>query len=180
MDISYGGENGFNQAIELSADCLANVKFVQEKKLIGGCSAISWLYTSDHLLSGRFFDEISQDSGKVCFGVDDTLKSLEMGAVETLICWENLDIQRYLLRNPTTGEEKIIYLRGNQQADKGNFTDKEVIVTLRSSHLLLGHTIPEYMCPLNGRKVGCSGNSSSTRSLSFCTGPYVLDGYEPT
>ena len=29
-----GGENGFNQAIELSADTLANVKFVQEKRLI--------------------------------------------------------------------------------------------------------------------------------------------------
>jgi hypothetical protein len=25
--------------------------------------------------------------------VEDTLKALEMGAVETLICWENLDIQ---------------------------------------------------------------------------------------
>lgn len=35
MDISYGGENGFNQAIELSAEVLSNVKFIQEKKLIG-------------------------------------------------------------------------------------------------------------------------------------------------
>lgn len=35
VDIAYGGENGFNQAIELSADALANVKFVQEKRLIG-------------------------------------------------------------------------------------------------------------------------------------------------
>ena len=42
---------------------------------------------------GKYFDEISQDTGKYCFGVDDTLKALEMGAVETLICWENLDIQ---------------------------------------------------------------------------------------
>ena len=64
------------QAIELAAESLANVKFIQEKKLIG-----------------KYFDEISQDTGKYCFGVDDTLKALEMGAVETLICWENLDIQ---------------------------------------------------------------------------------------
>lgn len=42
-----GGENGFNQAIELSAEMLSNVKFVQEKRLIG-----------------RFFEEISQDSGE--------------------------------------------------------------------------------------------------------------------
>lgn len=41
--MSYGGENGFNQAIELAAESLQNVKFIQEKKLIG-----------------RYFDEISQ------------------------------------------------------------------------------------------------------------------------
>jgi peptide chain release factor subunit 1 len=35
VDVSYGGENGFNQAIELAADALDNVKFIQEKKLIG-------------------------------------------------------------------------------------------------------------------------------------------------
>lgn len=32
VDVSYGGENGFNQAIELSLDTLQDVKFVQEKK----------------------------------------------------------------------------------------------------------------------------------------------------
>ncbi|KAL4705395.1 hypothetical protein ACJJTC_002418 [Scirpophaga incertulas] len=77
VDVSYGGENGFNQAIELAAESLQNVKFIQEKKLIG-----------------RYFEEISQDTGKYCFGVDDTLRALELGAVETLICWENLDIRR--------------------------------------------------------------------------------------
>ena len=29
VDVSYGGENGFNQAIELSSETLTNVKFVQ-------------------------------------------------------------------------------------------------------------------------------------------------------
>uniref|UniRef100_H2YID6 Eukaryotic peptide chain release factor subunit 1 n=1 Tax=Ciona savignyi TaxID=51511 RepID=H2YID6_CIOSA len=85
VDVSYGGENGFNQAIELSTEVLSNVKFIQEKKLIG-----------------RYFDEISQDTGKFCFGVDDTLKALEMGAVETLIVWENLDTMRYVLKNHST------------------------------------------------------------------------------
>ncbi len=46
VDVSYGGENGFNQAIELAADSLSNVKFVKEKKLLA-----------------RYFGEISQDSG---------------------------------------------------------------------------------------------------------------------
>jgi len=113
VDVSYGGENGFNQAIELAAESLANVKFIQEKKLIN-----------------RYFDQISQDTGRYCFGVDDTLKALEMGAVETLICWENLDIQRYVLRNHGSGEEKILHLNSEQEKDKTHFTDKETGVEL--------------------------------------------------
>merc|ERR1712241_653673 len=113
VDVSYGGENGFNQAIELAAESLANVKFIQEKKLIG-----------------KYFDEISQDTGKYCFGVDDTLKALEMGAVETLICWENLDIQRYVLKNHASGEEKILHLTSEQEKDKTHFTDKDTGVEL--------------------------------------------------
>ncbi|VDD93755.1 unnamed protein product [Enterobius vermicularis] len=101
VDVSYGGENGFNQAIELAADALANVKFIQEKKLIQG-----------------YFDEISQDTGKYVFGVNDTLQALEMGAVETLICWENLDITRYKLK-----KEKIVHLRPDQEKNKSHFTD---------------------------------------------------------
>ncbi|TNY22954.1 eukaryotic peptide chain release factor subunit 1 [Rhodotorula diobovata] len=93
VDVSYGGENGFNQAIELAAESLSNVKFVQEKKLIQ-----------------RYFDEISHDTGKYCFGVDDTLRGLEMGAVETLIVWENLDVTRHVLRD-SQGAEHVVYVR---------------------------------------------------------------------
>lgn len=106
VDVSYGGENGFNQAIELAAESLSNVKFVQEKKLIQ-----------------HYFDEISQDTGKYCFGVEDTLKGLEMGAVETLIVWENLDITRYILRN-AAGEEVIIHVAKDQEKDREKFMDK--------------------------------------------------------
>ena len=52
--------------------------------------------------SGKYFDEISQDSGRYCFGVQETLKALEMGAVEILIVWENLEVIRYVLKNNTT------------------------------------------------------------------------------
>jgi peptide chain release factor subunit 1 len=57
VDVSYGGESGFNQAIELSSEALGNVKLVQEKRLLQ-----------------KYFDEISQDTGKYCFMIDDTLK----------------------------------------------------------------------------------------------------------
>ena len=54
------------------------------------------------VILGKYFDEISQDTGKYCFGVDDTLKALEMGAVEILIVWENSDVMRYVLKNHQT------------------------------------------------------------------------------
>ncbi|KZT24085.1 peptide chain release factor eRF/aRF subunit 1 [Neolentinus lepideus HHB14362 ss-1] len=106
VDVSYGGENGFNQAIDLAGEALANVKFVQEKKLIQ-----------------RYFDEISQDTGKYCYGVDDTLKALELGAVETLIVYENLDITRYVLRN-AAGDVIVVHLNKEQEKDREKFTDK--------------------------------------------------------
>jgi len=107
VDVSYGAENGFNQAIELAADCLQNVKFIQEKKLIS-----------------KYFDEIAKDTGQYCFGVDDTLKALESGAVEVLIVWENLDISRFVLKCPT-GEKKILFLKPEQAKDKSHFMNKE-------------------------------------------------------
>lgn len=108
VDVSYGGENGFNQAIELSADALANVKFVQEKRLVS-----------------KLFDEISQDSGKYVSGVKDTLNCLDMGAVETLIVWENLDIQRIEVRNSSTSEESVLHLTPEQETQDEFFRDKE-------------------------------------------------------
>lgn len=113
VDISYGGEHGLNQAIDLSADALSGVKYIQEKKLIQ-----------------RYFDEISQDSGRYCFGVDDTLRALEMGAVETLIVWENLSINRYVLKAPASDEMKILHLRPDQERDRKHFIDSETGVEL--------------------------------------------------
>jgi len=71
----------------------------------------------------RNFDEISQDSGKYCYGIADTLKALELGAVETLIVWENLDITRFILRN-AAGEEIIAHVNKEQEKDREKFVDK--------------------------------------------------------
>lgn len=107
VDVSYGGENGFNQAIELSAETLGNVKFIQEKKLIG-----------------KYFEEISQDTGKVCYGIDDTLKALELGAVETLIIFENLEITRWILKD-SEGAEVILHTTKQQETgNREKFLDK--------------------------------------------------------
>lgn len=105
VDVSYGGENGFNQAIELAAETLANVKFVQEKKLLN-----------------QYFDEISQDTGKFCYGIEDTLKALDLGACETVIVYENLNTVRYILKD---SEDNQVVVNANPELpDKSYMLDK--------------------------------------------------------
>ena len=44
------------------------------------------------------------------FGVADTLQCLEMGAVETLVVWEDLQVYRYTLMNSTSGESVLYFV----------------------------------------------------------------------
>ena len=73
VDTNYGGDCGLNEAIELCSDMLKDVKFNKEKKVMK-----------------EFFHEVSTD-GKYVYGMKDTLKTLNMGCVETLIVYENLE-----------------------------------------------------------------------------------------
>lgn len=113
VDVSYGMDPGFNQAIELSQQFLQKVKLVQEKKLLQ-----------------KYFDEISQDTGKYCFMVQDTLQALEMSAVETLVVWENLAINRLTVKNSSTNEESILHLTPEQESNQSHFRDPATGVTL--------------------------------------------------
>ena len=135
VDVSYGGENGFNQAVELSGDTLGSVKLMKEKKLLQ-----------------RYMDEISQDTGKYCFMVDDTLKALDLGAVEDLIVYENLDINRFELRNQSTGETKVIHLNPDQESNDSFFHDSETGVELET---IEKEPLVEWMAN-NYKQFGCN------------------------
>ncbi|CAI0396295.1 unnamed protein product [Linum tenue] len=152
VDVSYGGENGFNQAIELSSEILSNVKFIQEKRLIG-----------------KYFEEISQDTGKYVFGVDDTLAALDMGAVEILIVWENLDVNRYELKNTATSEIVIKHFTKEQEMNESNFRDAATNVELEVQEKLplLEWFANEY------KRFGCTlefVTNKSQEGSQFCRG----------
>ena len=78
----------------------------------------------------KYFDEISQDTGKYCFMVQDTLQALEMSSVETIIVWENLLINRLTVKNTGTGEETVLHLSPDQEANDAHFHDPVTGVTL--------------------------------------------------
>lgn len=151
VDIAYGGENGFNQAIELAQEALTNVKFIREKKVIQG-----------------FFDEIAQDSGKYVFGVDETIKGMELGSVKTLIVWENLEYTRYVFKNPSSNEEKIRYLNKDQEKDTKNFVDEQTGSKLEFDSMPLLEWIAN-----NYKKFGCAiefVTNKSQEGAQFCKG----------
>jgi len=108
IDVAYGGENGLDQAIELSQEALTNVKFVREKTTIS-----------------KFFDEIAKDSGMVVYGINETMKAMDAGAVELLLCYENLDHKRVSLKNKETGIINIQYLSPNDANKTELYKDGE-------------------------------------------------------
>ncbi|XP_010482654.1 PREDICTED: eukaryotic peptide chain release factor subunit 1-1-like [Camelina sativa] len=97
VDVTIGGEGGFHIAIHQTSKVLAK----------------------DRRIIVKVFDEITEETGKYLYGLDDTLKALESKpcAVETLILWENLDINRYVMKNRETGETVIKHLN---KEDEGN------------------------------------------------------------
>merc|ERR1719436_330697 len=113
LDIAYGGENGFNQAIELSSQTLKNVKFLEEKKLVA-----------------KFLDEVAQDTGKYCFGIKDTMAALDMGVVDTLVVWEQLDLLRVHIKNPHTDAEQVLFLTEMESRSEKLYRDHDSGVEL--------------------------------------------------
>jgi len=141
VDVSYGFENGFNQAIELSAETLKDVKFVQEKKLIS-----------------KFFEEIAQDTNKYCFGIRDCLYALEGSAVHTLILFENLDLDRYEVT--LDGTTRVLYYTNEQARVANAFKDQ---ATGKDMEIQEKVQVVEWMAE-NYKKYGCALAFVSDRS----------------
>ena len=85
---------------------------------------------------------------------------LEMGAIEMLVVWENLEVNRHVLVNNQTGEEQIVYLTPEQERDDANFKDKETGAELESteSGSMLEWLANEY------KKFGCNLEFVTDRS----------------
>eukprot|EP01126_Amoeba_proteus_P035584 TRINITY_DN3592_c0_g1_i5.p1 TRINITY_DN3592_c0_g1~~TRINITY_DN3592_c0_g1_i5.p1 ORF type:complete len:447 (+),score=77.50 TRINITY_DN3592_c0_g1_i5:156-1496(+) len=134
VDTSYGFENGFNQAIDLSKETLKDVKLIQEKELIS-----------------HFFEEIALDSGKYCFGVRDCLYALDSGAVETLIVYENLEVTRVTLVS-LTGTEVLLHLTPEQESNPDSYKDPQTGLDMEVREKIpLGEWFAE-----NYKNFGCS------------------------
>lgn len=46
-----------------------------------------------------------------------------MSSVETIIVWENLSVNRLVVKNTSTGEEKVLHLTPEQEQNDSHFRD---------------------------------------------------------
>jgi len=127
VDISYGGERGFQQAIELSMGCLGDIRFVEEKQLIQS-----------------FFKHIAKNTGMITFGVKETIHCMEIGAVQTLIIWENIDLFRIKMRNPLTKDERILYLKKSTIENDKQFLKDGIEYEVVEKEVLIDWLIDNY------------------------------------
>ena len=126
LDVSYGMDQGLSQAITLGADALSGVKFVHEKKVIG-----------------KFFEAISLDTGMIVFGVEDTMKALELENLESILLFENIEVTRYEIKNPAKGDTKIFFLTPQQEQDPKYFKDPETGVDLE---VISSEQLGDWLC----------------------------------
>jgi len=117
VDVSYGFENGLNEAVTLSEKVLGNLKYVQEQKIIT-----------------KFFEELKVDSPKIVFGVEDSMRMAELSMVRLLIVWEDIDYTRVRMKSPKPDEvETVRYLKGHIDAkvykDPKSEVENEILET---------------------------------------------------
>jgi peptide chain release factor subunit 1 len=159
-DVSYGGENGFEQAIRMAESSLSDNILNKEKKIL----------TS-------LFSEMSKPDGKFCVSTKDVMTALEIGAVKELIVWDELKIWRheYFINSKTSSvkKKKIIYLKDGVVAMDKIIEEKTEMeeYKLVSSSLLL-EWLMSNNCGANLHLV-CDRSSEGSQ---FCNGLEGLGG----
>ncbi|MAH02174.1 MAG: peptide chain release factor aRF-1 [Candidatus Woesearchaeota archaeon] len=73
-DLSYTGDFGLQELVEKSQDVLAKEEIIAEKKIVG-----------------KFLELLSTKPGMASYGIDEVMKNLKLGAVNTLLLSEKLD-----------------------------------------------------------------------------------------
>ncbi len=110
-DISYTGDFGLQELVELSDDILGQEEIMEEKKIMG-----------------KFFEGLAKNPGQIAYGLEEIKRLLVMGAVETVLVSDVIDsktIEELEISAKSTGAELRIISsetrEGIQLRDMGKF-----------------------------------------------------------
>lgn len=117
-DVGYTDEHGLEELVNKSQDLLAEASVAKEKILVQ-----------------KFFTELYKDTGMVTYGLDPVIKALQMGAIETLLLSEDIDL-----------------LEGEFQCNCG-FSEKKFVKSM------------DQKCPKCGNKLGVVGQRDALEAF---------------
>jgi len=104
IDVQYGGESGFNEAIEKSEEFIETVEYTKEKKVVS-----------------RLFEHISKNTDLYCYGLKETMYAFTSGCADTLIVWNNLPFIRVEAVSRSDPEKKeVFYLKDETESIENN------------------------------------------------------------
>lgn len=89
IDTSYVEEQGVKEIVEKAPEIMRKVRYIEEKELMK-----------------QFLYEIGHDTGLVTYGEDEVRKSLQMGAVRTLLLSDGLDSSRVTVKCNACGYQE--------------------------------------------------------------------------
>lgn len=81
VDTAYTGEQGIEEVVEHAPEILRRIRYIEEKRIVQ-----------------EFLYEIGHDTGLATYGEKEVRRSLEAGAVKTLLLSEDLDIIRITVK----------------------------------------------------------------------------------
>ncbi len=93
--VGYVNEYGLEELVKRSEDLIQEAEIMKERKLLQ-----------------QFFANIHKKGDKIVYGLQDTLKALEIGALDTIMISEDFDyVKRKIKKN---GKEEIVYQKENE------------------------------------------------------------------
>lgn len=115
IDIAYGMELGLQEAIQQAGNHLDANELVEEQKVIA-----------------EYMNIIASDCGHVSFGINETIKAMELGAAEKVIVWEGFQTRMSEINGKLDSNELFIDWLCDVGAREHGCTIK--IITDKTSH----------------------------------------------
>ena len=97
LDTAYTEEFGVREVVEKAPEIIAKVRYVEEKKLMQ-----------------KFLYHIGHDTGLAVYGESEVRRCLKMGAVDTLLISEGLDLIRVVIKCSSCGYEEARLLKARE------------------------------------------------------------------
>lgn len=89
IDTAYVEEQGVKEVVEKAPEVMRKVRYIEERKIMQ-----------------QFLYEVGHDTGKITYGEEEVRRTLESGAVNTLLLSEGLDMSRVTVKCNACGYQE--------------------------------------------------------------------------